>query len=102
MPQLTGIDTTCCIVGGGPAGMMLGYLLARAGIDAPRGQVERSGHELRLGLLALVVRGRGLHAIAEAGDVGDVRERREVVDGVHVGRQVLALALGGLVAASTT
>ena len=23
----------CCIVGGGPAGMMLGYLLARAGID---------------------------------------------------------------------
>ena len=24
----------CCIVGGGPAGMMLGFLLARAGIDA--------------------------------------------------------------------
>src|SRR6059058_5508103 len=23
----------CCIVGGGPAGMMLGFLLARAGID---------------------------------------------------------------------
>src|SRR5208282_3721746 len=23
----------CCIVGGGPAGMMLGYLLARAGIE---------------------------------------------------------------------
>ena len=23
----------CCIVGGGPAGMMLGYLLGRAGID---------------------------------------------------------------------
>src|SRR5262245_15310890 len=27
------LDTRCCIVGGGPAGMMLGYLLARAGID---------------------------------------------------------------------
>jgi 2-polyprenyl-6-methoxyphenol hydroxylase-like FAD-dependent oxidoreductase len=27
------IDTSCCIVGGGPAGMMLGFLLARAGID---------------------------------------------------------------------
>ena len=27
------VDTRCCIVGGGPAGMMLGYLLARAGID---------------------------------------------------------------------
>jgi 2-polyprenyl-6-methoxyphenol hydroxylase-like FAD-dependent oxidoreductase len=27
------IQTTCCIAGGGPAGMMLGFLLARAGID---------------------------------------------------------------------
>ena len=27
------IATTCCIAGGGPAGMMLGFLLARAGID---------------------------------------------------------------------
>jgi len=27
------IKTTCCIVGGGPAGMMLGFLLARAGVD---------------------------------------------------------------------
>src|ERR1700719_4894321 len=27
------ITTTCCAVGGGPAGMMLGYLLARAGVD---------------------------------------------------------------------
>jgi 2-polyprenyl-6-methoxyphenol hydroxylase-like FAD-dependent oxidoreductase len=27
------IDTRCCIVGGGPAGMMLGFLLARAGIN---------------------------------------------------------------------
>lgn len=25
--------TTCCIAGGGPAGMMLGFLLARAGVD---------------------------------------------------------------------
>ena len=27
------ISTNCCIVGGGPAGMMLGYLLGRAGIE---------------------------------------------------------------------
>jgi 2-polyprenyl-6-methoxyphenol hydroxylase-like FAD-dependent oxidoreductase len=27
------LDTTCCIAGGGPAGMMLGYLLARSGIE---------------------------------------------------------------------
>ena len=27
------LETTCCVVGGGPAGVMLGYLLARAGVD---------------------------------------------------------------------
>jgi 2-polyprenyl-6-methoxyphenol hydroxylase-like FAD-dependent oxidoreductase len=29
---MTEIKTTCCIAGGGPAGMMLGFLLARAGV----------------------------------------------------------------------
>ena len=27
------ISVRCCVVGGGPAGMMLGFLLARAGVD---------------------------------------------------------------------
>jgi len=27
------LDVKCCVVGGGPAGMMLGYLLGRAGIE---------------------------------------------------------------------
>src|SRR5271168_2265398 len=27
------IKTRCCIAGGGPAGIMLGYLLARSGVD---------------------------------------------------------------------
>src|SRR6202042_651535 len=27
------MKTRCCMVGGGPAGMMLGYLLGRAGVD---------------------------------------------------------------------
>src|SRR3954454_4254838 len=27
------VDVRCCIAGGGPAGMMLGFLLARAGVD---------------------------------------------------------------------
>lgn len=27
------LRTTCCVVGGGPAGIMLGYLLARAGVE---------------------------------------------------------------------
>src|SRR6202050_4083679 len=31
MPDAS-IKTTCCIAGGGPAGMMLGFLLARAGV----------------------------------------------------------------------
>jgi 2-polyprenyl-6-methoxyphenol hydroxylase-like FAD-dependent oxidoreductase len=32
-PSADQIATRCCIAGGGPAGMMLGYLLARAGVD---------------------------------------------------------------------
>lgn len=31
--QKTSLDTGCCIAGGGPAGMMLGFLLARSGVD---------------------------------------------------------------------
>src|ERR1700761_8835300 len=31
MPKI--VQSHCCIVGGGPAGMMLGYLLGRAGIE---------------------------------------------------------------------
>lgn len=27
------LTTRCCIAGGGPAGLVLGYLLARAGVD---------------------------------------------------------------------
>ena len=27
------LETTCCVVGGGPAGMVLGYLLARSGVN---------------------------------------------------------------------
>jgi 2-polyprenyl-6-methoxyphenol hydroxylase-like FAD-dependent oxidoreductase len=32
MTPMTTIQAQCCIVGGGPAGMMLGFLLARAGV----------------------------------------------------------------------
>jgi 2-polyprenyl-6-methoxyphenol hydroxylase-like FAD-dependent oxidoreductase len=31
--DMTRLETKCCIAGGGPAGVMLGYLLARAGVD---------------------------------------------------------------------
>src|ERR1700743_993764 len=30
---LNTLTTKCCIAGGGPAGMMLGFLLARAGVE---------------------------------------------------------------------
>jgi 2-polyprenyl-6-methoxyphenol hydroxylase-like FAD-dependent oxidoreductase len=39
------IEVRCCIVGGGPAGMMLGFLLARAGVDVL--VLEKHGDFLR-------------------------------------------------------
>ena len=39
------IQTRCCIVGGGPAGMMLGFLLARAGVEVV--VLEKHGDFLR-------------------------------------------------------
>ena len=39
------LSTRCCIVGGGPAGMMLGLLLARAGVDVV--VLEKHGDFLR-------------------------------------------------------
>ena len=36
------IGTRCCIVGGGPAGMMLGFLLARAGVDLSQPDTVRA------------------------------------------------------------
>src|SRR5918911_2688582 len=44
-PSETKVSTQCCIAGGGPAGMMLGFLLARAGIDVEL--LEKHGDFLR-------------------------------------------------------
>ncbi|WP_308220546.1 FAD-dependent oxidoreductase [Humibacter sp. RRB41] len=41
----TSVDVDCCIVGGGPAGIMLGMLLARAGVHVA--VLERHGDFLR-------------------------------------------------------
>ena len=41
----TALATRCCIAGGGPAGMMLGYLLARAGVETV--VLEKHGDFLR-------------------------------------------------------
>src|SRR4030081_1599782 len=37
--------TTCCVIGGGPAGMVLGLLLARAGVEVT--VLEKHGDFLR-------------------------------------------------------
>lgn len=42
---MAGVQTQCAIAGGGPAGLMLGYLLARAGVDAI--VLEKHGDFLR-------------------------------------------------------
>jgi 2-polyprenyl-6-methoxyphenol hydroxylase-like FAD-dependent oxidoreductase len=39
------LETKCCVVGGGPAGMMLGYLLARSGV--PVTVIEKHGDFFR-------------------------------------------------------
>src|SRR5215813_4980967 len=39
------LSTRCCIVGGGPCGLMLGFLLARAGVDVV--VLEKHGDFLR-------------------------------------------------------
>src|SRR5579871_3700172 len=45
MPTPDAENTRCCIVGGGPAGLMLGFLLARAGV--PVIVLEKHGDFLR-------------------------------------------------------
>jgi 2-polyprenyl-6-methoxyphenol hydroxylase-like FAD-dependent oxidoreductase len=42
---LSRISTRCCVAGGGPAGMMLGFLLARAGVEVV--VLEKHGDFLR-------------------------------------------------------
>ena len=44
-PPPTAWQAQCCVVGAGPAGMMLGHLLARAGVDVI--VLERHGDFLR-------------------------------------------------------
>ena len=91
------ITTKCCIAGGGPAGMMLGFLLARAGVDVVvlekhadffrdfRGDtVHPSTLELmfELGLLAEFL--KLPHQKVERVSIQFGDERMEVVDLTHL------------------
>ena len=44
-PRASTLTTRCVVAGGGPGGMMLGYLLARAGVDVV--VLEKHGDFLR-------------------------------------------------------
>ena len=94
------ISTTCCIVGGGPAGMMAGFLLARAGVDVV--VLEKHGDFLRdfrgdtihpstlelmheLGLLDEFLKLPHQEAHALRGQVG--RETVEIADFTHLPTQ---------------
>ena len=71
------LSTDCVIAGGGPAGMMLGLLLARAGIDVidvrPRVTTDDAEAALRL-----AIEGAGIVRLSEV-IAGDALRRGELV-----------------------
>src|SRR5258708_15594756 len=91
------MKTSCCIAGGGPAGMMLGYILARAGVEVV--VLEKHGDFLRdfrgdtvhpstlevlheMGLLDEFLKRPHQEARHLTGVVG--REAREIADFTHL------------------
>jgi 2-polyprenyl-6-methoxyphenol hydroxylase-like FAD-dependent oxidoreductase len=100
------ITTQCCIAGGGPAGMMLGFLLARAGVDVVvlekhadflrdfRGDtIHPSTLELmyELGLLEDFLRLPHQKIVRLSAQVGD--ERVRVIDLTHLPTHCKYIAL---------
>jgi 2-polyprenyl-6-methoxyphenol hydroxylase-like FAD-dependent oxidoreductase len=106
MTMNTTIQTRCCIVGGGPAGMMLGFLLARADVDVVvlekhadflrdfRGDtIHPSTLELmyELGLLEEFLKRPHQEVRELAGQVGE--ETVKIADFTHLPTQCKFLAL---------
>jgi 2-polyprenyl-6-methoxyphenol hydroxylase-like FAD-dependent oxidoreductase len=86
------ISTRCCIAGGGPAGMMLGLLLARAGIDVV--VLEKHGDFLR-DFRGDTVHPSTLQVMHELGllDAFLARPHSEVHSlGVQIGAEVIEIA----------
>jgi len=82
------IHTQCCVAGGGPAGMMLGFLLARAGVNVV--VLEKHADFLR-DFRGDTIHPSTLQVVHELGLIDDflrrphqeVREARGVVEGVE-------------------
>ncbi len=89
--------TQCCIVGGGPAGMMLGYLLARAGVKTV--VLEKHGDFLR-DFRGDTVHPSTLRIMDELGLLDDFLERPHqklrIVGGVFGAERVQLGDFGGL------
>jgi len=100
------IETRCCIVGGGPAGIMLGFLLARAGVDVV--VLEKHADFLRdfrgdtihpstleimyeLGILSEFLKRPHQEIIELAGQIGD--ETVTIADFTHLPTHCRFLAL---------
>jgi 2-polyprenyl-6-methoxyphenol hydroxylase-like FAD-dependent oxidoreductase len=86
------MTTGCCIAGGGPAGMMLGFLLARAGVDVT--VLEKHGDFLR-DFRGDTVHPSTLEVLHELGLLDDFLKRphQEVRDLVaYVGQQSVPIA----------
>ena len=87
MPE--SIKTTCCIVGGGPAGMMAGFLLARAGVDV---LVLEKHHDFFRDFRGDTIHPSTLQVMHELGLLGDflklphqeVHELKAIVGGLQV------------------
>jgi len=88
----TTLTARCCIAGGGPAGMMLGFLLARAGIDVV--VLEKHGDFLR-DFRGDTVHPSTLQVMHELGLLGEFLKRphSEVKTlGAQIGEQFFELA----------
>jgi len=91
------IETQCCIAGGGPAGMMLGHLLARAGVSVV--VLEKHGDFLR-DFRGDTVHPSTLRTMLELGLLDDFlrlpHERMERIAGNFGGERVQLAEFAGL------
>jgi 2-polyprenyl-6-methoxyphenol hydroxylase-like FAD-dependent oxidoreductase len=82
------VSTRCCVVGGGPCGLMLGFLLARAGVDVV--VLEKHGDFLR-DFRGDTIHPSTLNVMAELGLLDEFlklpHEKAPVIGGSFMGHQ---------------